>query len=104
MILLCSGVLSTLAEVDGQVFGQWFLCRFGERLGKTIHNSPFSTLPHPCYGTRQVIEAKFRAFLPCLGDSIAMSTFRAGRRKEIVGSSARFEMVVANGKEIRSLH
>ena len=73
-----------------QGFGQWILGRIGERLGKKNHNGPFSTLPQPCYGSRQVVEAKFRASLPCLGDSGAIPMFRAGRREELVGISARF--------------
>ena len=68
----------------------FFLGSFEERMGKTMNNDSFSTLPQSCYGTRQVVEAKFRAFLPCLGDSVAMPMFRAGRREEIVGMSIRF--------------
>ena len=71
-------------------FGQWILGRIGERLDKTIDNDSFSTLSQSCYGTRQVVEANLCAFLPCLGGSVAMSVFRAGRREELVGNSIRF--------------
>ena len=72
-----------------QGFGHRILGRIRERLGKTIHNGPLSTLPQPCYGTRQVVEANLCAFLPCLGGSVALSVFRAGRREEFVGMSSR---------------
>ena len=71
-------------EVDGQVLGSGFSARIGERLGKTIHNGQFSTLPQPCYGTRQIVEAKFRASLPCLGDSGAISIFRAWQERNLL--------------------
>ena len=86
-------------------WGQWFLGRIGERLDKTMNNGLCSTLPQSFHGIRQVVEAKFRASLPpYLGDFGAISTFRAGRREEFVGVSARLQMVILNDKEMRPLN
>ena len=89
--LQCSGVSWMLVEVDCQIFGRWFLSPVEERSGKKIHNSPCCVWSQRRYDMREVVEAKFRRVLTCIGDSVATWTFREGWRESFVCRLAQLE-------------